>query len=135
MQWPLNDSQRYAWLPEPGTAAEWTKGGLRPVFGHSQNTATLITKTPGRLSISRGKDRRSLLSRVKALGVPGAHAVKLFVVGGLPFASIGADISGQCTRYCVVFRTASAGKKTSCQLSAVRSHHVLHAGCCEEASG
>ena len=28
MQWPPEDSQCYAWLPEPGTAAEWTKGGF-----------------------------------------------------------------------------------------------------------
>ena len=26
------DSQCYAWLPEPGTAAEWTKGGLETIF-------------------------------------------------------------------------------------------------------
>ena len=32
MQWPPEDSECYAGLPEPGTAAQWTEGGFETIF-------------------------------------------------------------------------------------------------------
>ena len=41
MQWP---PECYAWLPEPGTAAEWTEGGFETIFGTYDKNLPLIQK-------------------------------------------------------------------------------------------
>ena len=48
MRWPPEDSQCYAWLPEPGTAAEWTEGGFETIFRTYDET------TPGNVNTRSG---------------------------------------------------------------------------------
>ena len=44
MQWPPEDSQGHAWLPEPGTATEWTEGGFETLFARAIDPPFLIQK-------------------------------------------------------------------------------------------
>ena len=59
MQWPPEDSQCYAWLPEPGTAAEWTEaewteGGFETIFSTYDKILPLTLK-PVRVFLCGGE--------------------------------------------------------------------------------
>ena len=46
MPWPPENLSCYAWLPEPGTAAEWTEGGFGSSVSHGEIKQPPNMKTP-----------------------------------------------------------------------------------------